>query len=144
MHSDCCWLRRELGRSARPPSSAAPAAVATLRPYAGMNWRASVTAVPELGSGYTLEQPSGLPATPWKGPGTRSTWVLWGSYTVGVSTLPTMPASSTPTLPGQRDANAARIAPGQSAETVEVYERTPEKASVSACVPTSASVKITL
>ena len=55
-----------------------------------------------------------------------------------------MPATSMPMLPGQRVSRSVRIAPGQSAESVVMYAGTPENASVSACVPTSASVKITL
>ena len=40
---------------------------------------------------------------------------------IRVSTLPTMPASSMPTLPGQRVSKSVRIAPGQSAESVETF-----------------------
>src|SRR2546425_6933920 len=67
-----------------------------------------------------------------------------GSHTVGVSTLPTSPAISMPMDPGYAACSAARICPGQSAERRVVSVGSPENAYVSACVPTSTSVAMTL
>ena len=75
-----------------------------------------------------MEHPFGLPGASCFGPGTLSTCVDSGSYTVGVSTLPTKPASSIPTLPGYAASSVSRIGPGQSDENRVVSVGSPENA----------------